>query len=78
MTAPSWMAYRVRPTDNPGIPPMTTAEERAYCAVHGIVWYPRRKFTPFSHAPHPRSAYRTLPTLPAKIRNLPLQLEALR
>lgn len=78
MERPIWMTYRVKPTADPGIPPMTAEEERAYCRVWGIPYYPRRKFNPFSNTPHKRSAFAGLPSLPAKIRNLSGQLSAFR
>lgn len=62
------------------MPPQPTAVQcdKAYHRMWGLVWRPQPKFEIHSGpTPHPRSAFRHLPTLPSKVRNLRGQLACL-
>lgn len=69
---PHWMSLPVVSHAVPMV--VTTAEEKAYCRAHGIRWYARMKCEIRASAPHPRSAYRELPSVQGKTWNLAGQL----
>lgn len=75
--APAWTKYPTYGYTRAQLLAYSEAEDRAYHRAQGIPFRRRTKPEIPASGRHPRSAYKHLPSIPAAIRNLRGQMDAL-